>query len=749
MKKAKNYFRKIIIKNEPIMRILRKVKKEYIILNICRKGYSRNLAIFWYKKCREDFKSYPRYLRSTKERMHKKGYLARSIRKYNLLNNTENEYITDFEYFYLFPINNSFVKWIGDILTVNKVLGIKNTEYLRKAYFSIIRRDRTSLIFDVQGNRNKCYAEDVLLLLRNKKKLELCPSFYDSKALKYRLSYYPISNKIYINGELSTQSTLLKLINSLRSNYVVLDYLNLELNGIEKSEHFVKLYISNDNPENKILLGAYMHLYRNDKYNKRVYNVRTIDLSSGEYWLDGKLEVIKNWENIKDSILGISKNLKQVSFFSISIVLNDDGFKIMNLNGKPFLPEVKMTGELNNYLKYKFNLKRKNSKKTFTTWLLQNRTKITNKIIMLYARKGIRSYMQKLWVLSLWEDFREKNGKTLSQKIWAWKRGFFSWRIHQYNLTEDNYTNFLSDYDYHWLNRINNVYQKWIDDKTTFRYTMEPFKEYVPEYYYSVYKQNGQTIFSRMPDCNNQYEESFEGLIKLLQDKKLLAFKPSAGLHGDGFYKLEYNNEHKYLVNGKKVNIEKFRKIIKEQKSFYIITDYLFMSEELRNIYPNSINTIRMMVVNDQYNNPQILQAYMRVGSGSSGFTDNVAYGGICTKIDLDSGRYFGGERLFDHYYESCDIHPDTGVIIDGYIKNWKEICNNVKNMAKLVPELDYLGFDVAITDKGMKVLEINLHQDLHKVAEYTDEINQFFKLKIRNKLAVNNLKIKHLYGEN
>ena len=48
--------------------------------------------------------------------------------------------------------------------------------------------------------------------------------------------------------------------------------------------------------------------------------------------------------------------------------------------------------------------------------------------------------------------------------------------------------------------------------------------------------------------------------------------------------------------------------------------------------------------------------------------------------------------------------------------------------------ELEYLGFDIAVTNDGFRVIEINIHQDLHKVATFSDEIKAFFKQKISDK---------------
>ena len=43
----------------------------------------------------------------------------------------------------------------------------------------------------------------------------------------------------------------------------------------------------------------------------------------------------------------------------------------------------------------------------------------------------------------------------------------------------------------------------------------------------------------------------------------------------------------------------------------------------LRAIYPKSVNTIRMMVINSHGCDPKIMQTHMRIGSSTTGFTDN------------------------------------------------------------------------------------------------------------------------------
>lgn len=102
--------------------------------------------------------------------------------------------------------------------------------------------------------------------------------------------------------------------------------------------------------------------------------------------------------------------------------------------------------------------------------------------------------------------------------------------------------------------------------------------------------------------------------------------------------------------------------------------------------------------------------------------------------VDVESGEMYNPERIVNHIFEACPEHPDTGVKIEGKIPNWETVCENVLAMCRYVPEIEYLGFDVAITDEAFQIIEINIHQDLHKVATHSEEIKSFFRDKIKYK---------------
>ena len=269
-----------------------------------------------------------------------------------------------------------------------------------------------------------------------------------------------------------------------------------------------------------------------------------------------------------------------------------------------------------------------------------------------------------------------------------------------------------------------------MNDKTTFRLMMDPFADYIPKYYFVITKRRGAPHIGKMWDCDGDVQPNLEGILTMLERKGKLAMKPSSGTHGDGFYCLAYEDGH-YTVNGEEATAEQIDQLIAQQKSFYVITEYVVMHPMLRAIYPKSVNTIRMMVINSHGCDPKIMQTYMRIGSSTTGFTDNVGYGGICVMVDSETGELHDPETIVEHRFHPCPVHPDTGTPIAGFLPNWQEIREKVLDICRYLGELEYLGFDIAITEEGFQVIEINIHQDLHKVATHSDEIKEFFAQKI------------------
>ena len=740
------------------------ISRELELRPILRAGYSRKMAGTWYKKTKADAKNYKGvYSDEYIKKVHRSGYLCGTLDKYGLDYDSKDKIISNFSYIYMEPFNNSFSKWMQDMVTTNAVLK-DHSDCLREVYFTVSKRNGHPLILSRGENTKKYTADDIVELLKEKKILQLRPAFWLSKKARHDLEY--IDDQLYVDGVPADENKLDAVIaQAVRTstNYVVSEYVDLKFHqatSLEDVDHYVKFWITNDSGEGEILstvMNVLWHEYNIDekfeeedpddvddteesleseeesvkdiaaamkaeenqggKESKiRRHDAALIDIETGAFTFNGETIVLEHWTEVKEEMLSIANSLSKLSYFTISIALKGDGkFKILSMSANPILPQIPFNDELVDYLKKRAELKHANRPKlTMSNRIKAIKKSRFDKYVQKHCKVGMRPYMYALWVRSVWDDLWHTK-MSIFKKRWAWKRGFLSFRIKQYGLTEENYKLYLSDYDYYWLNRINNAYQIWVNDKTTFRYTLDDFKEYIPDYYYAIYKRGNKLVVEKMQDCPDDIADGFDGIFQMLKREGKLALKPSAGTHGDGFYCLAFE-DGVFSVNGEVMSEEEIIELVNSFKSFYLVTAFIKMNQDLKKIYDKSVNSIRVMVINSEGYNPKIHQSYMRIGSSRTGYTDNVGYGGICVMVDPGTGEMYNPETIVDHKFYPCPEHPDTGTPIAGVIPHWDLVREKVLQICRSLPELEYLGFDIAITDDAFEVIEINIHQDLQKL---------------------------------
>lgn len=96
----------------------------------------------------------------------------------------------------------------------------------------------------------------------------------------------------------------------------------------------------------------------------------------------------------------------------------------------------------------------------------------------------------------------------------------------------------------------------------------------------------------------------------------------------------------------------------------------------------------------------------LRMGRGGSS-VDNVCAGGVFCSIDKQTGIVITqgaskGDALFLR-------HPDSGVILPGFqIPEWDKAVELVIELATVLPDIHYAGWDLAHTDHGWVLVEAN-----------------------------------------
>lgn len=121
--------------------------------------------------------------------------------------------------------------------------------------------------------------------------------------------------------------------------------------------------------------------------------------------------------------------------------------------------------------------------------------------------------------------------------------------------------------------------------------------------------------------------------------------------------------------------------------------------------HPQSVNTIRF----GTFLRPDKVVpmfAVFRTGVGEN-VVDNACAGGICSSVDLLTGVIrTDGVRENGATFTK---HPDTGKVFKGtQIPRWDELLSLVFELARVVPEQKYVGWDLALTPEGWCMVEGN-----------------------------------------
>ena len=161
----------------------------------------------------------------------------------------------------------------------------------------------------------------------------------------------------------------------------------------------------------------------------------------------------------------------------------------------------------------------------------------------------------------------------------------------------------------------------------------------------------------------------------------------------------------------------------------YILEKLLTNPPSLRQFHPDSLNTIRVMTINNG-KKAEVLWSFIRFGNGS--YVDNAHGGGLWAHIDVKSGVIC--TNAFDGQYNEYAVHPITGVKFEGFqIPQWKEITEQCLNATNHIPKIRFAGWDVTLLDDdSIEIIEGN-HMPDFDVLQAPEKVGvySFFKEKV------------------
>ena len=176
--------------------------------------------------------------------------------------------------------------------------------------------------------------------------------------------------------------------------------------------------------------------------------------------------------------------------------------------------------------------------------------------------------------------------------------------------------------------------------------------------------------------------------------------KPSGNYGGHGVSWVEYR---------KGSNAKKLYDALVEKNKRFICEEPVIAPEYMKKMYPNSINTVRVLTYYNGTDEPVVVAALLCVGKGGA-VVDNFSSGGIIAELDIDTGIITsnGVDKLNNRYV----THPDTGTQFRGFrIEQWNELLTLVKRLPPMLPQVRLIGWDIAASaNNGWQIIEGNAH---------------------------------------
>jgi hypothetical protein len=141
-----------------------------------------------------------------------------------------------------------------------------------------------------------------------------------------------------------------------------------------------------------------------------------------------------------------------------------------------------------------------------------------------------------------------------------------------------------------------------------------------------------------------------------------------------------------------------------------LVQERIVPHPDIAAIYPGSLNTVRVLAVRLPGSGPVLAAAIHRWGAAGTGPVDNISSGGLCSAVDLETGRLgpaVGRPRARSR--PEFDRHPDTGAPITGVlVPDWPAVRDLALRLMAAFPEVAHVGWDLAVSDRGVQVIEGN-----------------------------------------
>ena len=222
--------------------------------------------------------------------------------------------------------------------------------------------------------------------------------------------------------------------------------------------------------------------------------------------------------------------------------------------------------------------------------------------------------------------------------------------------------------------------------------------------------------------ASDECASDITGVMRILKAKnvKTCVIKTTESSHGDNVWVLRdivYKDQDAIMTrfDGKELLLSS----VLGQEAL-IFESLVYQTSQFASFNESSVNTVRFMTTLWPDGSARIIATFIKIGRAGR-CVDNAGGGGnvdVCVDIETGEVKYaiqYDGWRNI----KEIDCHPDSGNQLNGVIiENWDAIKEEVKKFQQAFPYCKAAGWDIAITNEGPMVIEIN---------DFWDRTGQYF----------------------
>jgi hypothetical protein len=280
------------------------------------------------------------------------GFLGRSIHEYGLTPDNFQDYVPDFAYYFWFPINNGYRRWIDDKLTTRYILA-PFADHLPRYYYHLLDH-RVLRLMDCPAAGPASW-EGILDLLETEQHLAL-----KREAGSYGEGFYKLSKlggRYAINRQQVDRNAVLSLLSECNS-HLVTEYIigHKDLRRIyPHTPNTLRVLLIHDPADEPFLAGAFLRfgssttgVVDNASAGGLFCGVALEDgrWASPRQYREGRLVdvpfhpdtgeriegAVPFWGQIRETLIAMAMHMPQLAYLGFDVLITDSGFKVIEIN---------------------------------------------------------------------------------------------------------------------------------------------------------------------------------------------------------------------------------------------------------------------------------------------------------------------------------------------------------------------------------------------------------------------------------